>query len=140
MQRGELIAALEAADGPSRELDAQIAMLVLPGKDWLPSPPYEPGVWANPNGSATSCVRYTASVDAALTLVPEGWHVSNLGEHYDWPLRKNGPWWCSIYKPLPRMNDGGSGGCGDPFATCQHAHSAAIALCIAALKAGASHD
>lgn len=53
-----LIARLESADGPSRELDAEIAKAV--------------GAFSM-NGAINISPRYTASIDAALTLVPEGW-------------------------------------------------------------------
>ena len=55
MTRTELIAALEAAEGPSRELDLAIEELLRPGQliQW-----YFP--------------RYTESIDAALSFTPEG--------------------------------------------------------------------
>lgn len=56
----ELIARLESADGPSRELDAAIAAVTK-----LPS------------------IRYTGSTDAALTLVPDVYRVGVLMEMED---------------------------------------------------------
>lgn len=61
MTKDELIAALEAATGPSRELDAELGAL-------LPSPPED-------NGAVVWWPYYTASIDAALTLVPEGMEI-----------------------------------------------------------------
>lgn len=69
-----LIARLESADGPSRELDWAIAESL----GWTRCQVgqviacYAPG---DPHMKA-GAPRYTASIDAALTLVPEGWHMS----------------------------------------------------------------
>jgi hypothetical protein len=52
----------EKSEGPSRELDRDIAQAV------------EGEVY--PAWSIFNSSPYTASVDAALTLVPEGWHPS----------------------------------------------------------------
>lgn len=62
----ELLARLEAATGPDRELDAAIALWA----GWTRHHgQYE---WMKPNGffSTVGCPAYTASIDAALTLVP----------------------------------------------------------------------
>lgn len=72
----ELIERIEGAEGPSRELDAEIIKLVsrgvLDGEYWtLPA--------------------YTASLDAAMTLVPEGWNVGIFLRHA-W-LRQNAQVW-----------------------------------------------
>ena len=85
MTQSELIAALGKASKPSRELDGYIYMLTLPASRrrpvswevtpegmiwaWTQNPPHAPGTgvwWATPP-------EYTASIDAALTLVPEKW-------------------------------------------------------------------
>lgn len=60
----DLITRLESADGPSRELDAEIA--VVCGIDIGRSK-------GDPNDHRLPA--YTASIDAALTLVPEGRHT-----------------------------------------------------------------
>lgn len=63
----DLITRLESADGPDRELDADIhesiGNIVDRGC---------PITWHYEDETP----RYTASIDAALTLVPEGWHMS----------------------------------------------------------------
>lgn len=65
----DLIARIESADGPDRELDAEIAKAVgaqgtyradFLGWDDVGHAIYRPGY-----------ARYTASIDAALTLVPD---------------------------------------------------------------------
>lgn len=63
----DLIARLEAATGPDRELDAEIADAVEFDPTCLHSP------------------AYTASIDAAMTLVPPDtgiWGVAKLGDQY----------------------------------------------------------
>jgi hypothetical protein len=62
MTREELIAALEAATGPSRKLDAEIDILAL-----------ENGWRAERYMTPDTTPSYTASIDAALTLVPKWW-------------------------------------------------------------------
>lgn len=58
-----LIQRVEAAEGPSRELDHAISMALSP---------------CNAMMDARACPRYTASLDAAASLVPDGafWIVS----------------------------------------------------------------
>lgn len=57
----DLIARVESASGPDRELDEAIrTALGYPPKPW-------------------NC---TGSIDAALTLLPEGWHVNLLSQNY----------------------------------------------------------
>lgn len=67
----ELIAALEAAEGPNRELDRKIAAVVGhkhgPDSGWCNK---ENGDYWTVEESAS---QYTASIDAAMMLVPEGW-------------------------------------------------------------------
>ena len=127
----ELIAALEAADGPSRELDAQIAAATryFPkdvGSVWrggfrANSPELgrvECQTTLGTGGPHYKANAYTSSIDAAMTLVPGGcaWHISSV---------------------CPR----------DAFATIESgddrvqdftgkAYTPAIALVIAALRAG----
>lgn len=131
----ELIAALEKADGPSRELDAEISAMFL---DTQPAHPLPDGtIWIEGCGSESSRTihsrNYTRSLDAALTLVPEGCDFGFEVEHVF-----GGP--CVYARCEP-------GGWIAPVAehrrlvTIQRATQAAaskmiaIAICIAALKA-----
>lgn len=57
----DLITRLERAEGPDRELDAMIQHRITSGMGC---------------GAAQDAPRYTASLDAALALVPDGWHMS----------------------------------------------------------------
>ena len=61
---------VEAATGPDREMDAEIAFAV----GWRKSR----GEWWKPPGGEWGLVlpTFTASLDAALSLVPEGWRWS----------------------------------------------------------------
>ncbi|WP_313194642.1 hypothetical protein [Shinella zoogloeoides] len=63
-----LIARLEKAEGPSRELDTEIAIAlgVIPGRDWWSMDYIKSGILG----------RYTSSIDAAVSLanrVLPGW-------------------------------------------------------------------
>lgn len=87
----ELIATLERADGPSREVDAGIAILLAPktffGKEvreWYATSGCR---WLNCetvdgylHSQAAPVPKFTASIDAALTLVPEGveWELTTI--------------------------------------------------------------
>lgn len=79
MTRDELIAALEAATGQSRELDVQIELFLQPfafrGKE------YPTMVW-HAHDKAPQAPLYTASISAALMLVPKGriWSIGRWGE------------------------------------------------------------
>ena len=128
----DLIAKLEAAPEGSRELDVEIAVAVghvdptctydkeRDCVEWLE--PHEMGL-SEPMGALLH--DYTFSIDAALTLVPEGWNVWLLGVAQQ---ISNG-----VFSHEPK-----------PFAEVMnakevvlgaHASTPALALCIAALKA-----
>jgi hypothetical protein len=95
MAHNDLIARLEAATGPDRELDAAIAQAVgfvlrLPEQSEGPERLPDVKRWYHPDGHAVGWYEgsdqfpsyYTASIDAALTLMPEGslWNVSDYGD------------------------------------------------------------
>lgn len=105
-----LIERLEALTAPDREVDAEIAKVM---DTTVVRHHRESGT----NITTTNC-HYTSSLDAALTLVPEGW---------EW-LREHLETMC-VY--LPKHNDVNSW---DIHITGAH-KTPAIALCIAALKA-----
>lgn len=121
MTHEQLIAALERAEGPSRELDADIAWAL--GHDVtkhttladyahaFPGTPEDAEYWH-------PLPAYTSSLDAALTVVPEGW---------DWCIACiSGKWVAQVGEADTFMAEGAASN-----------GSAAIALCIAALKAKA---
>ena len=80
MTMTELARRCEDAEGPSRELDAEIFIAVLwPDHklqttcDLFPDE-VRTGRIQEPNGCGwMESPRYTSSLDAAMTLVPEGW-------------------------------------------------------------------
>jgi hypothetical protein len=76
MTREELIAALESATGPDRGLDADIAMAVQAWPDGAFIMRGAPGMIGLDGGRCVSAPAYTSSIDAALTLVPEGYRWS----------------------------------------------------------------
>jgi hypothetical protein len=71
MELLELAERCEAATGPDRELDAEIASTL----GWANVGPGNRGgrCGRSPEGTWKTVPRYTASLDAAMTLVPEGW-------------------------------------------------------------------
>lgn len=113
----ELVERLERAGERSQELDVAIAKVA--GQPYGPlSEVMDDGkeIWHH----AECAAHYTTSLDAALTLVPEGWAYILYGEAYgDEPCAE-------LYKPQ------------HPPKGIQHrkrAATPALALCIAALKA-----
>lgn len=99
---------VEALTGPDREVDAAI--------------------WCELNGEMAvltpNLSYYTASLDAAMTLVPEGWGWSlySAYEKYEDGLQ---PFRCAL-SAMPRQHIGTNG------------NSAPLAVCAAALRARAN--
>lgn len=134
MTLDDLIALLEKAEGPCRKLDAEIAVaLRIPpsgshNNEWARKnfPVWRAGdgkvVCIHDDGSSGPfwvVLEHTSSIDAALTLVPEGWRWAvnydpDRGPQYAAAVKRSGDDW-------PRVFD--------------MARSPAIALCVAALKA-----
>lgn len=116
----ELAERCEQAEGPDRELDALIHCAHDPG--------YRIVRWATiafvsgNGGHATNPINYSGSLDAAMTLVPEGWN-GNLGFI---PTRPR--YWVELARPEH-----------DPLLVGKYSgrsnHSAALALCAAAFRA-----
>jgi hypothetical protein len=84
-----LAARVEALSGPDRDLDAEIAVAVSGDAGaWVvrPSPQsvfaHLPGWYRTSDDKSHQAPAYTASLDAAMTLVPEGWAVDRLSM---WP-------------------------------------------------------
>lgn len=116
---------VEGLDGPDREVDAEIALAVSYANcrprttEEYPKTPIE-----NQYGHGIFPPAYTASIDAAMTLVPEGWSVG-LGD-----LRGRDPviWRAHLRdhnNPDPSTRQWVEGNCATP----------ALALCAAALRA-----
>jgi hypothetical protein len=141
----ELIARLEAATGPDRELDAEIAAVAKvnlpPGCDWaFKFPRWQAdhsrhgrvNVIGNVNGNGDYIAAhfiaptYTASIDAALTLMPELWnYVIGSPGIEETELDK----WCVNIAMHP-----------DDRGDLTFAPTPALAICIAALKARSQTD
>lgn len=110
-----VIERLEKATGPDRELDGDIYLFLHPEMRQL-------------SETATGSIKpehysspvYTASIDAALTLVPEGWCWSAHGGDVCRPGAQ-------LDKPQIETADG--------EIIVDQAATTAIALCIASLKA-----
>lgn len=135
----------EKTEGPDRELDAAIYAHLNP-----PLPPAENDLEPPPGFGCDGFLadqfwgfHYTASIDAALTLVPEGWQVAAIEQ--DWRTRL----WRAQLIPTPSpgliaaFDEGRTVGWG----TADSAESGlatvatpAFALCAAALRALAASD
>ncbi|WP_376960134.1 hypothetical protein ABNQ39_20700 [Azospirillum sp. A26] len=113
-----LISRLEAAEGPSRELDRIIGSAM-----GYPPQPIDGGVDANIAWMG-GLPHFTASIDQALTLVPEGWIV-DMGHDAAGSV--------GALKVI-----GGSAEVSDGDVTLQgQGRSIPLALCISSLKARA---
>ncbi len=117
---------LEEASEPSRGLDAEIFKIAKPvhakSAYWRAAPgvPDQRTLWKSTLGNKSvqlAALHYTSSVDAALTLVPEGWYTGAACED------AGGSWSWSLY------------GKGRNVATASWHPTPALALCIAALRA-----
>jgi hypothetical protein len=126
-----IIDRLRAATGPDRELDLAVAMAInhrgmFDKQDWVPTG--NDGEIGSPTGgilcSRTFVRPWTASIDVALTLVPEGAKWTTGSPHRSM-IGTNGPN-AAVWFPSTPDNEGDF--------TCDH-DSPAIALCIAALQA-----
>lgn len=77
-EQSDLIARLKAVEGPSREMDAEISMVTLFPHIECTLNPKVPGSYIHPVLGTVYSEKHTASLDAALTLVPEeftAWEV-----------------------------------------------------------------
>ena len=130
----ELIARLEGLEGPCRECNAEIHLVLNPC-DEITIHRYEDNNEIAfmevefPNGETEldEILSYTASIDAALTLIPEGLYVDQMGEWGKGFMREKGRFYCIIGPTPDRMK-------ANPY-RCQFSNSLPIAICIAALKA-----
>lgn len=115
----DLIERLEAAGWPDRELDAEIAPIM--GLRIVDEGHQIGRVCYDANNHGVPLPRYTASIDAALTLVPEGWTYEG----------RQGP---SGFPHIWTLSTIKSGDVRYTTVTGR-ARSTALALCIAALRA-----
>lgn len=133
----KLIARLDAANKGSRDLDYRIAQAI--GNKWMEgvsegeSPPFAPRSIAD-----RTIPGYTTKVDGALTLVPENARVRELGQW--WDVSRPGGWFCSVARweydnKLLLVERYYTYGFADDDRMPKTAPTAALAVCIAALKA-----
>lgn len=128
MKRGKAVATLpslierlEKAEGPDRELDEDIAKAT--GWWW----DHVEALWIDETGNEIQdeCPEFTASLDVAVGLVPEGWNWQLYGRDVlaqtNHPLGVGRPY-CIL--SLPGTREAGGRGV-----------TPAIAVCIASLKA-----
>lgn len=128
IEKKALIEKLAQAEGPSRELDAEIALAqgivrerdgdCFYGHHYYSVMVLERGYYDH-EGNAPELPRYTASIDAALTLVPDGW----LPRHIEWVE------WLSRSRVQACLLSA------EGVVLARSATTPAIAFCIAALSA-----
>lgn len=107
----ELIARLEMASEPDRELDCLIYMSIND----------TPDVCGGRLLEEDKAPAYTASIDCALTLVPEGWRTAMVSE-----MEHRAGWHWRLGEKDGGLRGRSTNGVGP---------TALLAICIAALKA-----
>jgi hypothetical protein len=137
----ELAARVEGLKGPDREVDAEIALVCgivreRDGNCFYGHRDYSVVVmerdYYDHEGHPPELPAYTASLDAAMTLVPKG-HTVQLSDWDHETLRQKGPWQAIV---LPF---GARGAMKDFTFTnrCDHTATPSLALLAAALRARA---
>lgn len=128
-----LLARVEKAEGPDREIDC----LIYEWQNPKLTPDMRGMYYGEPSGEyftlegSWRAITYTASLDAALALcerVLPGWVVMNLCEWEDDKLRAQGPW-------MGQLKERGVLSERPNPATCMHAATPALALLAAMLRA-----
>lgn len=127
----ELALRCEQASGPDRGIDRDIALALS-----MYDNPEDLGCFKDVaravvggGGETWEPSEYTASLDAAMTLVPDGWVVHSLGE----TRHMIGGLWLALLHPKhigPPFNQGAPASAASP----------ALALCASALRARAAAD
>lgn len=111
----------EQAIGWDRELDCRIWVAVFG-----PDEPFESMAAAVVDYDLWVAQRYTASLDAAMTLVPEGWTFANLSQG------DGKGWWCELRRGHLTSFDATA------FSKQLNNASPALAITAAALRARAT--
>lgn len=138
MTLSEIIKRIEAGEtGRPVEVEIALAVGLWPAHEIdrvvrLPNGG-EPIVWFKrieySHGDAPGTPAYTTSLDAALTLVPEGWFVRQIDDQSESSRSVGILHWAELTPPNGWTNE-------RPWPhTLSHAATRPLALCIAALKA-----
>lgn len=90
----ELAERCEKATGPDRELDQELFDLLWPLRS-LNGLTWREGGTRGILTSDALTPRYTSSLDAAMSLVPEGWLIEKQGE-YPFPDDESRPFFCRV--------------------------------------------
>ena len=122
-----LLARVLAGTGPDRELDGALAeALQVGGNPWK----HDGDGWISVHGFGCQAAMFTTSLDAALTVVPEGWRINLLSEWDNETIRAKGAWQ-AILMPIGKGDSIHAG----MRTRCDHAATPARALIAACLKA-----
>lgn len=141
-----LIERIEAATADQQDvliLEAWLLTNPEPPRDWKPLPTRCADVtdeqrvkmrrhsdWRREKARITLLLANGGFIDAAMTLVPEVFRV-NLSEHDHPTLRERGKWTCTLF-PADKIDEANRN---FDWPRCDHAQSAALALCAASLRA-----
>lgn len=115
-----LIERIEAATGPDHEMDAAIELAFTDDRGVQPLAFFKHKITIGKRRT----IPFTASIDAAMTLVPEGWLMAGLWERNT--KLPNWRWKAELWSPDADRNVSG---------IARNSESPALALCAAALKA-----
>jgi hypothetical protein len=118
-----LIERVEEGGGAGRETDAAITLAISPALGDEPFRYTGRGVWVDtsiPEGEFVTAKHYTSSLDAAASLVPDGWWIQYAAQN-----GHRGEWMFSLRSICRDM----------PYAESRLPTSAAHALTAAALRA-----
>lgn len=134
---------VEALTGPDREVDADIAVAISNDPAaWvvrdIPSAifTHKPGWWRDRDDKSHSAPSYTASLDAAMTLVPDGWRIYTA----DFSIKNRARWMMEGPKLERIEQEDGTWEAGEDWYKSGTGNTAALGLIVACLRALASQE
>lgn len=137
-ETSELIEKIEGASGPDREMDAEIARAIGRIPPHAGYAAMDDVAWDR--GLGYSVPAYTSSIDAAMTLVPEGWWLAGLYFcHPDFRSQQDKEWCAELAGPVTWAVVDREVGEEPQFDNvCASAATPALAICAAALRSRSS--
>ena len=132
----ELIARLDVATGPDQILDRDIELYrghCIKHPDTKMADRYVLSIYTHPDygaGQGYLPAQFTGSIDAAMTLVPEGWYIELKGPRAYLHLPVNSPNYWSAHMSSFNYENMATGWGATP----------SLAICIAALRAQEKDD
>lgn len=121
-----LLEQLQGASEGNRELSDQVLLAC----GWTYGQKDKVWSWWDAQGNRiifNELIDPTRNLHDAVSLVPEGWIIDQMGEWRQRTLRKRGPWYAILWRVGQRDLD-------LIDARAQHAPTPALAVCIAIIK------